>query len=66
MGMRKKDRPGPVRKCYHRVLNLDMFGEQIKFNVDGRDKYNTCLGMLFTVAILVVTVLYGYLAAMRA
>ena len=66
MGMRKKDRAGPIRKCYWKVLNLDMFGEQLNFNVDGREKYNTCLGMLFTLAILFITVVYGYLTVVRA
>ena len=64
--MRKKARPSPFDKCYGKFLNLDMFGETINFNVQGRSHYNTCLGVFSTLAILVITVAYAYFGAMRA
>ena len=64
--MPKKWKPSPCDKVYGKFLDLDMFGEQLRFNMRGREHYETCCGVLFTMAILFVTVLYGYLSAMRA
>lgn len=53
-------------KCYGKFLDLDMFGEQINFNIQGRSHYDTCCGVLCTAAVLFLTVLFGYLSAIRA
>jgi len=63
--MKKKDRPSVLSKCYGKFLNLDMFGEQISFNIKGRTHYQTWCGVLFTLAIILATIGYGYLAAVR-
>ncbi len=68
MPMRKKWRPSPYDKCYGKFLNLDMFGEQINFNIRGRSHYNTCCGVIFTLAIILFTVAtfyYSFYQGMR-
>ena len=63
--MRKKQRISPCGKCYNRFMDLDMFGEQIKFNISGRTHFNTCCGVIFTLAILLITAGAFYFALMR-
>ena len=66
MTLNKKWKPSPCDKIYGKFLDLDMFGEQITLNIRGRQTYDTCCGVLFTLAILFITVAYGYLSVMRA
>jgi len=65
MPMRKKRRASPCDKCYGKFLDLDMFGEQITFNIDGRTHYNSCCGVLFTLAIIVIVILCFHFTLMR-
>ena len=64
--MRKKWKPTPCDKIYGKVLDLDMFGEQINFNIHGRTHYDTCCGAICTLLILLVTVAFGIMSATRA
>ena len=64
--MKKKWKPGPCDKIYGKFLDIDMFGEPITFNIQGRTHYDTCCGVIFTLAILTITVAYGYFSALRA
>ena len=66
MPMRKKWKPTPCDKIYGKVLDLDMFGEQINFNIHGRTHYDTCCGVICTVLVLLVTVVFGFMSATRA
>ena len=64
--MRKKWKPTPCDKIYGKVLDLDMFGEQINFNIHGRTHYDTCCGVICTIMILLITVIFGIMSATRA
>ena len=66
MPMRKKLRPTKCDKMYGKVLDLDMFGEQINFNINGRTHYDTCCGVICTIMILLITVIFGIMSATRA
>ena len=58
--MRKKWRPSAYDKCYGHFLDMDMFGEQINFNIRGRTHYNTFCGVIFSLAIIFITVVTFY------
>ena len=66
MPMKKKWKPSTFDKFYGKFLDIDMFGEQISFNIHGRTHYDTCPGVLCTLAVLFLTVSFGYLSAIRA
>jgi len=51
---------------YGKVLDLDMFGEQINFNIHGRTHYDTCCGVICTILVLLITVIFGIMSATRA
>ena len=42
-----------------RFNEIDMFGSNVNFNIDGRRKYNSCLGSCCTLLILVVVACYA-------
>lgn len=63
--MKKKQRVSPCGKCYLKFLDLDMFGEQINFNISGRSHFGTFCGVICTLAIILVTVAAFYFALMR-
>ena len=42
-----------------------MFGEQITFNVNGDTNYNTCCGVMFTIAIIFFTVVLFFTSYMQ-
>ena len=65
MGMRRKQRTHPCMSCYRKFLSIDRFGEQITFNIDHRTHYNTGCGVLFTIAIFVITAATFYFTLMR-
>ena len=65
MGMRKKQRVTPCERCYHKFTDLDMFGEHPHFNISGRAHFGTCCGVIFTLAIIIVTVAAFYFTAIR-
>ena len=62
--MPKKWKPGPCDKAYGKFLDLDMFAEQINFNFRGRSHFGTCIGVLFTLSIVLITAAYGYYSLM--
>ena len=56
MGRRRK---GCCLSIKNKCLDFDMFGSSVQFNVDGRNKWNTCCGALVSVVIIAVAVLFG-------
>ena len=56
MGRRKQTCCGTM---VDRFNSIDMFGAHINFNINGKPKYNSCLGSCTTILIFVLVVFYG-------
>lgn len=41
------------------MLRLDIFGEPVSFKVAGESRYNSCVGLLLTVALVLLTVAFA-------
>ena len=63
---RGKFKPNAAERCYGRFLDWDMFGEHITFNLHGREKYNTCGGVICTILIVLITGVFGWLAVLKS
>lgn len=66
MTFKKKIRPTPCNKCYNKFLEIDMFGEQINFNINGQSHYDTLCGTICTLLVILITVFFGFFTVMRA
>ena len=53
---RRKSR---CNSCWDNFLQFDIYGESVKLNIDGVDRYTTCLGACFTILTVVLVALYG-------
>ena len=52
--MGKKQRPTKSQACYNGYNSIDMFGSEVKFNVDGKERYDTCLGATCSLIIVLL------------
>jgi hypothetical protein len=60
-GKRKITTPyGRAKNCYSGILSLDLFARQVNLTFQGRDKYHTAVGTLFTVIFVVLLAGYGF------
>ena len=46
-------------KFWRTATRFDLFGEQVKFNLDGKESFDTCCGSLVTLLIFLVVAVYG-------
>ena len=53
-------RKGFCTRIKNKFLDYDMFGAQVQFNVEGRNKWNTCCGALISILIVLITVAFGF------
>lgn len=44
---------------YAKFLSLDMFGESIGFNINGKRTYDTCAGALVSLAVIATVACYA-------
>ena len=56
--MAKRRRLTTCDKFWRSTTSFDMFGETMKFNMDGKDSFDTCCGSFCTFAIFAVVALY--------
>ena len=45
------------------LLHFDIFGKSVAMNVAGQTTYNTICGLLFTICIIVLVLVYGVVKA---
>ena len=57
--MGRKQKQGCCNEAANRFNSIDMFGSTVNFNIDGRSRFNSCLGALTTALILLVVACYG-------
>lgn len=54
----KRHKPGPFDRLWRTVTSIDMFGETVRLNMDGKERFNTCCGALCTLMVLAATAAY--------
>ena len=57
--MPKRSKPTPCDRLWRSVTSIDMFGERIYLNLDGKESFDTCCGSLCTLIILCVVALFA-------
>ena len=58
-----KKRPSSERRSGSALLRWDIFGEQIGMTIAGESTFNTCSGMLMTLLVLALTLMFAVLGA---
>ena len=56
--MPKERKVSTGEKFWRATTRFDMFGERVRFNMDGKESFDTCCGSFCTLAILAVVALY--------
>ena len=56
---KKKEKFSASKAIYSKFLWLDMFGEPASLEIDGETSFNTFLGALLSIVILIIVVPYG-------
>ena len=56
--MAKRRKPTTCDKFWRSATSIDMFGERIRFNMDGKETFDTCCGSICTLLIFGVVALY--------
>ena len=57
---KKRKPPTKCDKFWRMCTSWDMFGEQVKFNLDGKESFDTCCGSLCTLLILLTITVYFF------
>lgn len=57
--MIKRRKVSPCDKFWRTSTSIDMFGEHLYLNLDGKESFDTCCGSLCTLMILVVCAIFA-------
>ena len=55
----KRKKPNWFDKIWRTATSIDMFGERVQFNFDGKESYDTCCGALATLLIFGTVAVYA-------
>ena len=55
----KKKQKAVSKRCSNSFKDMDMYGEKISLTFKGKETFNTVLGAIVTIVVLVVMILYS-------